>query len=123
VKLRTPQYWLAELDQYGNPKLVDGSHDSPEGANKAAYLIQAMHLGKPGRTFAVAKVELTECVPSANGVDHEAVRAINAARAAVRRCSACGGTGAEFPGRPRTEKCEECNGSGRTKGEVPNGAL
>lgn len=44
-ELRTPQYWLVELDQWGNPTLIDGSHSSPEGANKAAYIIQAMILG------------------------------------------------------------------------------
>jgi hypothetical protein len=62
--LRTPQYWLAELDQYGNPTLIDGSHSSIEGCNQAAYLITAMQLGKPDRQFAVARVELSECKPS-----------------------------------------------------------
>jgi hypothetical protein len=80
TKLRTPQYWLAEISQHGNPTLIDGAHDSPEGANRAAYLIQAMHLGKPNRRFAVARVELSECVPSDKGVNHDAVRAINAAK-------------------------------------------
>jgi hypothetical protein len=60
-ELRSPQYWLVELDQYDNPTLVDGSHDSPQGANKAAYLIRAMRLGDQNRRFAVAKVELMEC--------------------------------------------------------------
>jgi hypothetical protein len=78
--MRTPQYWLAELDQYDNPTLIDGSHDSAEGANKAAYLIQAMALGKPNRRFAVAKVELSECVPSDKGVNMKAVAAINRMR-------------------------------------------
>lgn len=80
MTIRSPQYWLAELDQYDNPKLIDGSHDSPKGANKAAYLIAAMRLGAPNRRFAVAKVELSECVPSSDGVDHEAIQAINDAR-------------------------------------------
>ena len=31
------------------------------------------------------------------------------------KCHACKGTGAEFPGNPRTEKCEECDGKGSTK--------
>jgi hypothetical protein len=78
--LRTPQYWLAELDGYGNPTLVDGSHDDAEGANRASYLIQSMKLGRPGRVFAVAKVELSECVPTDRGVNHEAVATINHAR-------------------------------------------
>lgn len=47
------QYWLAELDVHGNPKLIDGAHDSADGA---------------------------KCVPSAAGVNHDAVRQINNAR-------------------------------------------
>lgn len=82
-ELRTPQYWLAELDQYGNPTLIDGSHSDAEGANQAAYLIGAMRLGKPNRTYAVARVELSPCVPSAKGVNHEAIRTINAAKQKV----------------------------------------
>jgi hypothetical protein len=71
------QYWLAELDQYGNPTLIDGAHSDRQGANKAAYLIMAMKLGKPDRKFAVARVELSECMPSAAGVNLEMVRTIN----------------------------------------------
>lgn len=83
--MRTPQYWLAELDQYDNPKLIDGSHDSPDGCNRAAYLITAMRLGKPNRRFAVARVELSECVPSDKGVNHDAITTINAARDHLRQ--------------------------------------
>ncbi len=71
--MRGSQYWLAELDQYDNPTLIDGSHDSPEGCNKAAFLIRGIGLGKSERRFAVAKVELSECVPSGANVNHEAV--------------------------------------------------
>jgi hypothetical protein len=79
-ELRTPQYWLAELDRYGNPTLIDGSHHDAEGANQAAYLIRSMRLGRQDRKFAVAKVELTECIPSSKGVNHEAIATINAAK-------------------------------------------
>lgn len=82
-KLRSPQYWLAELDIHGNPTLIDGAHSSAAGANKAAYLIQAMRLGKPDRVFAVAKVELTECVPSGKGANEKAIATINACKARV----------------------------------------
>lgn len=78
--MRTPQYWLAELDQHGNPTLIDGSHSSPEGCNQAAYLITAMGLGASGRRFAVAKVELSECKPSEKGVNHKAIAAVNRMR-------------------------------------------
>lgn len=30
-------------------------------------------------------------------------------------CRACGGTGLEFPGNPRSEKCEECDGDGKRR--------
>ncbi len=32
--MRSPQYWLAELDQHGNPTLIDGSHETAEGAKQ-----------------------------------------------------------------------------------------
>jgi hypothetical protein len=79
------QYWLAELDQYGNPTLVDGPHLRASGANKAAYLIESMHLGKPGRRFAVAKVQISPCVPSSKGVNQKAIGIINMAREAAAR--------------------------------------
>jgi hypothetical protein len=78
--MQSIQYWLAELDQYGNPTLIDGAHSNRQGAERAAYLITEMKLGRPDRTFAVAKVELTDCVPSAAGVNLEAVRTINEAK-------------------------------------------
>src|ERR1035438_9971358 len=62
------QYWLVSLDRYGNPnRLIDGAHSEAEGANKAAYLIKAMHLSTEREKFAVAKIELLECVPSDKG--------------------------------------------------------
>lgn len=80
MKLRTPQYWLAEIDMHGNPTLIDGSHSDAEGARKAAYLIAALGLGKPNRQFAVAKVELSDCIASGKGVNHDAIRQIVKAR-------------------------------------------
>ncbi len=82
--MRKIQYWLAELDQYGNPKMIDGAHSTRAGANKAAYLIRAMGLGKPDRHFAVAKVELSDCVPSSKGANHSAILEINMARRGVK---------------------------------------
>ena len=75
------QYWLVSLDRYGNPnRLIDGAHSEAEGANKAAYLIKAMHLSTEREKFAVAKIELLECVPSDKGVNHEAIKTINSNR-------------------------------------------
>jgi hypothetical protein len=76
----TYQYWLVSLDRYGNPRLIDGAHSDAEGANQAAYLIKSMHLSSENEKFAVAKIELLECVPSDKGVNHEAIRTINTNR-------------------------------------------
>jgi hypothetical protein len=80
----TPQYWLVDISSPGVPKLIDGYHETPQGVNQAAYLIRAMGLGDPSRRFAVAKIELSECVPSAEGVNHEAVQTINSMRRVPR---------------------------------------
>ncbi len=61
-------------------QVADGIFD---WAMKLSKAVQAMHLGAPNRFFAVAKIELSECVPSAEEVDHAAVNTINAARAEV----------------------------------------
>jgi len=74
------QFWLAELDQYGNPTLVDGAHSKPEDVQKARFLIESMKLGKPNRKFAIAKVELSECIPSNKGVNMDAIQTIKGVR-------------------------------------------
>lgn len=81
LRMKT-QYWLAELDQHGNPTLIDGAHSRASGANKAAYLIGALGLGKPNRNFAIAQIKLTPCSPSSKGVNHKAIDTLNAARMA-----------------------------------------
>ncbi|CDN60002.1 hypothetical protein I35_1479 [Burkholderia cenocepacia H111] len=79
------QWWLAELDQYGNPKLSDGAHSERAGADKAMYLIKSLGLDNKGKRWAVARVELSEPRPSSDGVNHDAVSAcrsmVDAARA------------------------------------------
>lgn len=74
------QWWLAELDAHGNPRLVDGAHATREGADRAAYLIAAMNLASPGTRYAAARVELSEPQPSSKGVNHAAVDEINRGR-------------------------------------------
>ena len=58
--MRTPQYWLAELDQWDNPTLIDGSHSTEDGPRRAAAIIRTLGLGRPGRRFAIARVELVQ---------------------------------------------------------------
>lgn len=67
------QWWLAELDQYGNPELTDGAHSNRQGANKAMYLILGMHLSEPEKRYAVARVELFEAEPDSRGINHDAL--------------------------------------------------
>jgi hypothetical protein len=57
TRLISPQYWLAELDQYGNPKLVDGAHSQRSGVVAAMAIYRKCGFDK-GRKYAVAKVEL-----------------------------------------------------------------
>lgn len=75
------QYWLAKLDSYGNPTLLDGAHGTPEGVHKAAYLFKALRIGQPADRHALAKVELFEVKPSEAGVNHEAIATCNQAAA------------------------------------------
>lgn len=65
--MKQVQYWLAELDMHGNPKLVDGAHEDRAGAVEARRLYRKLHsegfLGhkigeEPKHGFAVARVEL-----------------------------------------------------------------
>ncbi|WP_309601161.1 hypothetical protein [Burkholderia multivorans] len=78
------QWWLAELDQYGNPKLSDGAHRERASADKAMYLIKNLGLDNKGKRWAVARVELSEPRPSANGVNMEAVATCRAMVDAAR---------------------------------------
>lgn len=74
--LRTPQYWLAELDVWGNPKLCDGSHDTREGVEQAAYLYNRLGLSKRKR-FACAEVHLTPVEPKPHDVNEGALNTLN----------------------------------------------
>jgi hypothetical protein len=74
------QWWLAELDRYGNPKLVDGSHTERHGAEEAMRIIHSLEtkgfLGaSPDRFkradhvkgFAVVRVEMWRVKDEAKG--------------------------------------------------------
>ena len=78
------QWWLATLNQYGNPTLTDGAHQERAGADKAAYLIDAMNLGR-GKKYAVARVELSEPKPSSDGVNHDAIAMHNRSAQAAQQ--------------------------------------
>lgn len=69
------QWWLAELDVHGNPKLVDGPHGTRAGADRAAYLYARFGFALGGR-YAVARVDLSAANPKSTGVNEEALRAL-----------------------------------------------
>lgn len=77
------QWWLAAIDTHGNPTLTDGAHADRAGADQAAYLIEALGVGK-GKKYAVARVELSEPKPNADGVNQEAIAQCNLAALAAR---------------------------------------
>jgi hypothetical protein len=74
------QWWLARLDQHGNPTLCDGAHSERAGADRAFYLFGRLKLSKDGERYAVAEVRLSEPVANPQGVDESAINILNAAR-------------------------------------------
>jgi hypothetical protein len=55
------QFWLAELDRYGNPTLVDGAHSERDGAEEALTLRKRLPmLSTGGKRYAIAEVHLSE---------------------------------------------------------------
>ena len=58
------EWWLAELDRYGNPTLVDGAHSDRSGVDRAMELfikLGATHTSYDvSKRYAVARVELTD---------------------------------------------------------------
>lgn len=72
----TTQFWLAELDQYGNAKLNDGPHSDRNGVEQAFYLIGRLGLGK-GKVYACAEVILTPVEAKSHGANEEALSILN----------------------------------------------
>lgn len=71
------QFWLAELDRYENPDLIDGPHSDRSGAEKALTLRKALPMLKTeGRKFAVAEVILTDPTGLHEEINHKAVGVI-----------------------------------------------
>ena len=69
-------FWLAELDQYGNPKITDGPHSEREGAEKALDIITKLGLKKEGERYAIAEVKLSEPEGYVGGLDEDAIKAL-----------------------------------------------
>ena len=71
------QWWLAELDQYGNPRLEDGAHTDRSGAEKALSIRNRLGLSRD-RKFAIAEVRLSEPTGAHDQLNEEAIATLNA---------------------------------------------
>jgi len=69
------QYWLVELDQHGNPDLIDGSHDDRKGADEALYLRKRIGFFDKDKRYAIAKIELSEPDNEVHDINDEAADA------------------------------------------------
>lgn len=70
------QWWLAEIDRYGNATLVDGAHCNRAGAEQAATLFKQLGFAAD-RRLAIAEVRLSELTGEHEPVNAEAVAALN----------------------------------------------
>ena len=70
------QFWLAELDRYGNPTLCDGAHSERSGAEEALTLFNRLGLSKK-RKFAIAEVRLSVPTGEHKPVNEEAIATLN----------------------------------------------
>jgi hypothetical protein len=73
------QFWLAELDRYGNPTLIDGAHGERSGAEEALTLRKRLPmLSTEGRRFAIAEVHLSDPTGEHGPLNEEALQALGA---------------------------------------------
>lgn len=73
------QYWLAELDRYGNPTLVDGAHSERSGAEEALTLRKRLPmLSTEGKRYAIAEVYLSEPTGEHGALNEDALQALGA---------------------------------------------
>ena len=75
------QWWLAELDRYGNPRLCDGAHSERAGAERAGaeramYLYGRLGL-ENGQRYGICRVEVFPAVAAPHGTNEEAISALN----------------------------------------------
>ena len=71
------QFWLAELDKYGNPKLVDGSHSERAGAEEALTLRKRLPmLSTEGKSYAIAEVILSKPTGEHGELNEDALKAL-----------------------------------------------
>jgi hypothetical protein len=73
------QYWLAELDKYGNPTLTDGAHSDRNGAEEALTLRKRLPMiSTEGKKYAIAEVILSEPTGEHGDLNEDALKALGA---------------------------------------------
>ena len=72
------QFWLAELDQYGNAKLLDGPHTDADGAEQALTILRKLNCEiTEGRIFAIAEVHLSTPTGDHTPINQKAIDILN----------------------------------------------
>jgi len=68
------QWWLAELDKLGNPRLCDGPHLEMAAVEKALYLYRRMGLRDgDAKTYGAVRLEVFDVTPKAHGANEDAI--------------------------------------------------
>lgn len=70
------QWWVADLDRYGNPTLSDGAHGDREGCEKALYIMARLGL-RPEQKRAICRVEIYPPEAKAHDANEDALRTLN----------------------------------------------
>lgn len=70
------QWWVADVCQYGMPKLTDGPHDNREDCENAIYVMNRLGLS-PEKKQVICRVEIYPPVAKAHDVNEEALSALN----------------------------------------------
>lgn len=73
------QWWVADLDRYGNPTLTDGSHSYREGCEQALHIINRLGL-RPDQPRAICRVEIYPPESNLHGSNEDALNTLNEIR-------------------------------------------
>jgi len=70
------QWWVADLDRYGNPTLTDGAHSEREGCEQALYIMRRLGL-RPEQRRAICRVEIYPPEAKSHGANEDALNTLN----------------------------------------------
>lgn len=66
------QWWVAELDKYGNPTLTDGAHTNKESCEEAIFIMESLIKDKKNRV--IVKVEIYPGEASQHNVNVDSLK-------------------------------------------------